>query len=155
MDSNEKLLAKLPSIIAEVRPGYSSPKFLALYKFCFNHFKPANAKNLEVAVASELFKVLLDEKKYSLDWEPDEDDGEQEMEDAGGKVDLKESPGLFPHRDAFLSYLLRTEKPTLVLTRDQYDQFIPFNKDVPFNLAGYNADESTCMSSPLDTVAFV
>lgn len=114
-------------------PALTSPIFDKFYKFCFSYFKPTDVKNLTIEVASELLTSLLDPVRYSLQWIPPL---ENEVEEPG------ETKGDFPHRKAFVEFL--GQGTVQVITRDQYEQFVPFNRDVPWNLEGFKEEESTC-----------
>lgn len=133
MDSNEALLRKLPKILKETSPSFANETFDDFYKFCFNYFKPADAKNLEREVGAELYSGLLDPDRYSLTWIPTQSDQEP-----------GETKGDFPHRKAFVKFLNQEPYPVQVITRDQYEQFVPFNRDVPWNLEGFKEEESSC-----------
>lgn len=131
-DSNEALVRKLPSMLKEVSPSHSNKTFDTFYKFCFNYFKPADVKNITMEVAQELFTSLLDVNRYSLSWTPSEENANE----------CGEKEGDFPHRKAFVDFL--GQSSLQVITRDQYEQFLPFNKHVPWDLVGFNEEESTC-----------
>ncbi len=144
IDCNEKLLAKLPAIVSSACPGYDNPLFLDLYKFCFHHFKAQGARYLTLEFAGLVLKSLLDANLYSMNGKPSEP-----IKDT---PELKGSmPGLFPHTYAFLEYLEQEKENGKhpVITKDQYEQFIPFNKDVPWSLKGYKEEESTCKLSQM------
>ncbi|RPB14558.1 hypothetical protein P167DRAFT_572288 [Morchella conica CCBAS932] len=130
-DSNEALVRKLPSMLKEVSPSHSNKTFDTFYKFCFNYFKPADVKNITMEVAQELFTSLLDVNRYSLSWTPSEENANE----------CGEKEGDFPHRKAFVDFL--GQSSLQVITRDQYEQFLPFNKHVPWDLVGFNEEEST------------
>lgn len=134
VDSNEALLRKLPMLLKEAIPSFTNHLFDSFYKFCFTYFKPVDVKNLSWDVASELLTSLLDPARYSLKWCPSTE-GDQEVVGAGGG---------FPHRKAFVKFLNQEPRPVQVITKDQYDQFVPFNRDVPWNLEGFKEEESTC-----------
>lgn len=134
VDSDDALLRKLPVLLKEATPSYTNQTFDNFYKFCFSYFKPTDVKNLAWDVASELLTSLLDPARYSLTWSP-------LPEEAQG---VGETKGDFPHRKAFVEFLSQEPSPVQVITRDQYDQFLPFNRDVPWNLEGFKEEESTC-----------
>ncbi|KAI5848280.1 Cullin binding-domain-containing protein [Tricharina praecox] len=132
--SNGQLLAQLPSLLDTVRPRVKpepNPAFKPFYKWCFEHFRPENAKNIDVEVAGELFKVLLDEKRYNLDWEPSE-------AVAAGMP----TPGEFPHVNAFVEFITTEPRPVAVITRDQYDQFYHFNMGVSWSLKEHSEESA-------------
>lgn len=134
VDSNESLLRKLPILLKEAIPSFTNRLFDNFYKFCFTYFKPNDVKNLSWDVASELLTSLLDSARYSLRWCPPS----EEAQKVGG------TGGEFPHRKAFVEFLNQEPRPVQVITRDQYDQFVPFNRDVPWDLEGFKEEESTC-----------
>ncbi|KAL7274905.1 hypothetical protein RUND412_002156 [Rhizina undulata] len=139
IDCNEKLLYNLPGLLSTFSPSYENHDFIEFYKFCFNYFKVKDMKNLPVDMASELFKSLLDIDRYHLTWKPSPEGGPE------GSIDPMEhgkTPGKFPHLRAFIEYLNQDPKPANVITMDQYMQFIPFNRDVSWDLKGYKEDES-------------
>lgn len=137
MDSNESLLRRLPTLLKETIPSFTNRLFDNFYKFCFTYFKPNDVKNLSWDVASELLTSLLDSSRYSLMWCPPSEGVPEGAEEVGDK-------GEFPHRKAFVEFLNQEPRPVQVITRDQYDQFLPFNRDVPWNLEGFKEEESTC-----------
>jgi len=97
------------------------------------------SRYLTLDVASLLLKTLLDPEQYSLNGQASKAYGAEDPKLEGG------IPGPFPHTYAFIRYLeeeaAKGKEP--VITKDQYEQFVPFNKDVPWNLDKYNEDEST------------
>lgn len=121
-------------LLKEAIPSFTNRLFDNFYKFCFTYFKPMDVKNLSWDVASELLTSLLDPARYSLKWCPSPEGG-QGVVRTGGE---------FPHRKAFVEFLNQEPRPVQVITRDQYDQFVPFNRDVPWNLEGFKEEESTC-----------
>lgn len=140
MDTNEKLFAKLDKhdFMYSLRPrtgdddGPDHPEFFTFYKWCFNHFRVENAKNITADVATVLFETLLDPEKYRPSYEPTE-----AAEVDGGCPRLR-------HVGAFIEFLRNGPKPAAVVTRDQYEQFYHFNKQIPWNLEGYSEETSTC-----------
>lgn len=150
VDSNEKLLAKLTKddFIYKLRPRPSketdSPEFLPFYKWCFNHFRVEQAKNVTADVAMVLMETLLDPAKYKPGYRPEEEHGDEE---AG-------APRL-NHLKVFLEFLRSGPKPPVIITRDQYEQFYFFNKQVPWDLEGYDEATSTCGFSECCEVKWV
>ncbi|KAI5804995.1 Cullin binding-domain-containing protein [Geopyxis carbonaria] len=138
IDSNDKLKARLPVFLQNLCPKPVSdraenPAFLQFYKWCFSHFKASEqAKNIGVDVATVLFQTLFDNQKYRVDWDPS----------ASCNNEDKHAPRL-NHVDAFVKYLNGEQKPVAVITKDQYEQFYHFNKDVPWDLKGYSELTST------------
>lgn len=133
--SNEQLLTQLPSLLNTVRPRVKpepNPAFKPFYKWCFEHLRPENAKNIDVEIAGELFKVLLDEERYNVDWEPSETVSA-----------CTHTSGEFPHVNAFVEFITTEPRPVAVITRDQFDQFYHFNMSVSWSLKEHS-EESAC-----------
>jgi hypothetical protein len=87
---------------------------------------------LDVEIASEILKALLDPSRYSLKWKPSTEDNNP----PGGC-----SSGDFPHLHAFREYL-KTE-PVKIITKDQWDQFYEFTASVSWDLKEHS-EESAC-----------
>lgn len=144
IDSNEKLLDLLPIILDQVSPSFESLDFKSFYKFCFNYGKsggPPGAKNVELPIAIEFLKVVLDQDRYQIDYTPPD----SETETVGGK----KMEGNFPHLHTFIEFLQKATK-LKVLNRDQWDSFLPFNKSVGWGLEGYSEDSACTSGFPLD-----
>ncbi|KAF8459530.1 Cullin binding-domain-containing protein [Terfezia claveryi] len=136
IDSNEKLLDLLPIILDQVSSSFDSLDFKSFYKFCFNYGKsggPPTAKNVELPIAIEFLKVVLDKDRYRIDYTPPTSGTEEE----GGK----KMEGAIPHLYAFIEFLQKAAK-LKVINRDQWESFLPFNKNIGWGLEGYSEDSA-------------
>ncbi|KAF8473865.1 hypothetical protein BDZ91DRAFT_650778 [Kalaharituber pfeilii] len=134
VDSNEKLLDVLPSILEQTAPSPDAPEFRAFYKFIFNYSKSDSkpgAKNVELDVAVEFLNMVLDRDRYRIDYATRSQD--DEMEIPGGR----KADGAFPHVLTFIEFLKKV-RPVKVINRDQWESFLPFNKSVGWELEGYS-----------------
>jgi hypothetical protein len=75
---------------------------------------------LDIEIASEILKVLLDPRRYLLKWKP------SPPKTTTLQVVVRRVTS--PHLHAFLEYL-KTE-PVKIITKDQWDQFYEFNASV-------------------------
>lgn len=141
IDSNEKLLHKLPDILGTVSPSHSSPEFKEFYKFCFNYVKsggPVGAKNIELDMAIEFLAMALDRSRFSTTYTPPIDAAEPTTVRSTTLSSTK-ADGDFPHLYAFVEFL-KAKTPVKVMNRDQWESFVPFNKSVGWDLEGYSED---------------
>ena len=110
--------------------------FKSFYRFCFNYGKsggPPTAKNVELPIAIEFLKVVLDKDRYRIDYTPPTSGAEEEGE--------KRMEGAIPHLYAFIEFLQKAAK-LKVINRDQWESFLPFNKNVGWGLEGYSEDSA-------------
>lgn len=88
---------------------------------------------MELPIAIEFLKVVLDKDRYRIDYTPPTSGTEQE----GGK----KMEGAIPHLYAFIEFL-QTAAKLKVINRDQWESFLPFNKNVGWRLEGYSEDSA-------------